>query len=315
MTELKSIIFRWTLICILSCCLTSCFTGVESTPKITAKELKKQKVADKREAHILDNAQDMPPSKWNIGKKFYIADNRAARAAWRLDPFSASDKLEGRIVVITAIDTLPTLTENPEVTLLLQTEDSPLITLEFRTDMTSEAWEKAKSFHIPHLIDMDMIDAVSGILCGTNAYILQSRRYGINGVDTIGTRYQPVRIIKVEPANEATPLRVFFTDDEDHISSALMTIGDMTTSRRNFETIFALESPRHHYKHISDENWSLICRGKVKVGMTPEECRLALGSPDDLIKVPTTAGMAERWTYTNGIYLLFEDGLLSAYKL
>jgi hypothetical protein len=48
--------------------------------------------------------------------------------------------------------------------------------------------------------------------------------------------------------------------------------------------------------------------------MTSSECRLALGAPNDYTRVPTTGGMVERWTYDNGVYLMFEDGVLTRYR-
>lgn len=298
--------------------LQACFTGVESTPKITAKELKKQKVVETAESHLLDHITvSTPPAEWTVGKRFYIADNRAARGAWRVEPFDMADSIAGRYAVVTAIDTVPSLTERPEVQIAMKVESlgaSQPVILEFKTGMDRSRWQTAPNFTLPHLIDMDMVDAVASELVGKTFYILPARRYGADGIDTIGTRYQPVIVRRVEPASEATPLRVVFTDDEGHTASVLMTVGDATTSRRNFETIFAIESPRKRYKNIDDETWELIRHSRVAPGMTPDECRLALGSPDSYSRIPTTGGMVERWTYRGGVYLLFEDGVLASFR-
>lgn len=294
--------------------LTGCFTGVESTPKITPKELKKQKIVTTPESRLLRDIGAQAPSEWKPGKQFYIADARAARGAWRVDPLSASDSIEGRIAVLRAIDTVPSLTGRPDVQLSFDVPGSD-ITMDFRPGFTLDQWNGLTSFTLPHFIDMDVVTDVRNTLRGNTYYILPARRLGFDGVDTVGTRYVPVTVVDVLPATEATPLRVVFADDEGHVASVPMTIGDATTARRNFETIFSIENPRLKYKHIADDTWQLIRHSRVRAGMTPEECRLALGSPDSYTRIPTTAGMVERWSYTNGVYLMFEDGLLSRFNL
>lgn len=291
----------------------SCFTGIESTPKITHKELKKQNIVDTPERHVLDNISVDAPGLWGEGKRFYIADNRAGKAAWRVEPLYNMDNLQGKTAILVSIDTVPTLTDRFEVQLnMIIPEDST--NLSFRTGLTPDQWGKAQSFTLPHIIETDVVEAAQKKLKGNTYYILSGRRTGSNGIDTIGTRYQPVTVLSVAPETEATPFRIRFIDNEGHIGSVVLTYGDSPTSRRNFETMFSLSNPRERYKNISKENWENIIHSRVTLGMTPDECRLALGSPDNYTRIPTTAGMVERWSYTNGVYLVFEDGLLSAYR-
>lgn len=301
-------------LCIPLCLLlTSCFTGVESTPKITYKEVKKQNVTETPEMRILEGIVPTRPSEWEKGKRFFIADNRAARGAWRVAPIEMSDSLAGNIAILTSVDTVSSLTSQPDVALLLSIPRKST-ELEFRTGVSLPDWLQTETYTLPHLIDMDLVDSVKERITGRNFYILQPRRYGINDSDTIGTRYQSVRILDVKPYTEATPLRVVFADDEGHISSVPMSIGDSMSSLRNFDTLFSIDNPRKRYPQISDENWELIRHGQLKLGMTPDECRLAIGAPDDVIKIPTTAGMMERWSYSYGAFLQFEDGVLSIYR-
>lgn len=292
---------------------TGCFTGVESTPKITHKDVKKQKITDTPERHALDGIVRQRPSEWRVGKKFYIADERALRGASRVEPLVNPRVVESCIATLKAIDTVPTLTGKQEIKLVLVV-DSVGTEVDFNTGLTPRNWLDADAYTLPHILDLDFISEVRRRLVGSSLYILPSRRIGSGGVDTIGAKYQPVKVVDVMPATESTPIRVYLVDADGFLSSVLMTVGDETTARRNFETLFSFSDPRLRYKHISDENWSLICRGVIKEAMTPEECRLALGSPDSYQKIPTTAGMVERWTYPNGVYLLFEDGLLSKFR-
>lgn len=302
---------------LLSVSLNGCFTGVESTPKITPKEVRKQNVVETPETRMFSERMYEPPRDWSIGKRFYIGDNRAARGADRIEPFYSADSIAGRMATLTAIDSTITIAGQSEIMLTLfvpAEENTGSVEMSFTTGLNSEQWYRSEKFVIPHLIEISVVDSVRNRLEGKELYILPARRIGNGGIDTIGTRYQPVKITNVLPASEATPIKITFVDKEGHLASVLMTIGDATVARRNFETLFALESPRTRYKQISDENWELICHSRVRLGMTPEECRLALGSPDNYTRIPTTAGMVERWSYENGVYLIFEDGALAKFR-
>ena len=65
---------------------------------------------------------------------------------------------------------------------------------------------------------------------------------------------------------------------------------------------------------MTDEVWDLVVHSRVRAGMTPAECRLALGAPNDYLRLPSTAGMVERWVYDDGVYLIFEDGQLANFR-
>lgn len=94
----------------------------------------------------------------------------------------------------------------------------------------------------------------------------------------------------------------------------LMSVGKGRADTRTFERLF-FSATRRQYPEIKDEIWSLIVRSRVREGMTRQECRLALGQPDDVLRIPTYGGMSERWAYNDGIYLVFDDGYLTAYRL
>ncbi|MDE6394843.1 MAG: hypothetical protein K2K77_05820, partial [Duncaniella sp.] len=66
--------------------------------------------------------------------------------------------------------------------------------------------------------------------------------------------------------------------------------------------------------HIPPEHWQLIIAGRITEGMTLEACRLALGSPKEIERGATNSVIREAWLYENGVYLLFEDGLLKRFR-
>ena len=90
--------------------------------------------------------------------------------------------------------------------------------------------------------------------------------------------------------------------------------GILKGSPRTFPTLFSFDDPRKKYPDISPENWERIINGRVEAGMTREECRLALGSPKEVDRAANNSYLREIWLYENGIYLVFEDGLLKIYR-
>ena len=83
---------------------------------------------------------------------------------------------------------------------------------------------------------------------------------------------------------------------------------------RDFDALFAEKDPRLDYPAVSDENWALITRAQVALGMTKEECRLALGNPVRISENPDQGGLREYWYYDGGAYLFFIDGLLNRFR-
>ena len=93
-----------------------------------------------------------------------------------------------------------------------------------------------------------------------------------------------------------------------------LTYGSSRAATRNFDRLFSFSDPRTNYPQISDHTWQLITRSQVAVGMTRDECRLALGAPSSINRGATRAAQLERWLYDDGIYLIFEDGILTRYR-
>ncbi|QCD41540.1 hypothetical protein E7747_04035 [Duncaniella dubosii] len=60
--------------------------------------------------------------------------------------------------------------------------------------------------------------------------------------------------------------------------------------------------------------WDKIINGRVALDMTREECRLALGAPREVDRGADNSYIREVWLYENGIYLVFEDGILKLYR-
>lgn len=292
--------------------LTSCFTGIESTPKITARDIKKQKVVDTPEKLFLSDISAEPASKWTKGKAFYVTDPRISlifeHAAGKAD-----GDLRGSILTLTDVRESISVVGDSQTVLEFATCNGD--TLSYRTNIPySKFIKRREPLTIPFTVEKALIDSISARLSGRVLYVLPQRRINSLGNDTTGIRYIPVEIRDVSYGDAYYPLKVSFREPDGTVSALMMTFGDGPSATRNFPTLFAFEDPRKSYPQVSDENWKLITESKVRLGMTPLECRLALGAPNDWQQRPSNAGIIERWGYENGIYLVFVDGVLTQFR-
>ena len=70
-------IFVAAVLCVLfPTALVSCFTGVESTPKITAKDVRKRHATQTPEEAYTADVAGQPTAEWKAGKKWRVTDDR-----------------------------------------------------------------------------------------------------------------------------------------------------------------------------------------------------------------------------------------------
>jgi hypothetical protein len=144
-----------------------------------------------------------------------------------------------------------------------------------------------------------------------------------------GLRHIAVNIESVTPGNHVYPLAVNFKLDKmsvnqeeitalglsaDSVYTVFMTIGAERSSTRNFDAVFSFTNPRKKYPNVDENTWSLIEQSKVIIGMNRDECRLALGAPRQIDNIPTSSVILERWSYDDGVFLIFEDGILTRFR-
>ncbi len=303
----------------LAAALSGCFTGVESTPVISSKDVQRQRAsAMSAEQRYLADIRPAAPSQWTPGKRLIVTDSRIgiildastdARSGTRHTP------AQGDTLRLVAAAPTPTLTEQPEMTLTFVGAHGD--SLAYHTGIDERSWKSRQSIEIPFTIDADVIDSVAHRLIGKHLYILAQRRMTWpDGAIITPRRYVGVTVRDVRGGTAELPVIVVIEPDDapGTLQAVYMTLGDGATATRNFDKVFALDNPRSRYPRIEDDVWQLICDGKIRLGMTPDECRLSLGAPTDYIKVPSTAGMVERWTYPDGVFLIFEDGVLARYR-
>ncbi len=290
--------------------LAGCFTGIESTPKITSSDVKKENILTSPEQSFLAEVKSAPPSRWQPGKRFYITDPKIRLVLGTPTPLDTAG-LKGKDMVFRGIERVKSVTGEDMAVLRFSIDGRQDVTYDANTPY--ETLMQRDNLEIPFAVDRDVIAQVGEKIIGNTYYITTPLWYdSTTDKSEQGLRHVAVTITNVLPGTSVYPIKVMFRpEDSDKEHSVLMTIGNKRTSTRNFDTLFAFENPRVKYPTIKDETWQLIRNSKVKIGMTKDECRLALGNPDTWGQIPTTAGMVEYWSYSEGIYLLFEDGYLS----
>lgn len=293
----------------------SCFTGVESTPRITAPADKG--TADTRtapEETVIAGLRPQPPRSWARGKEFMIADGRIGRIFSPAENDSAN--LPGTILRYMGADTAVTLTGDRSIALVFS--DGTRRHIYRLPDTESARYDTLDALGIPFTIDIDMVSAADSLLRGRRLYV-RTPRWNTPArpfVPLKGLRHVEVTVDSVIPGTAQFPAAVCFTaTDGRNTGMLLMSLAKGSADSRRFASLFAIDNLRLKHPEIKDDVWKLITASKVRPGMTTQECRLALGQPDQVLRTPSYGGMREHWRFDDGMYLLFDDGYLVKYTL
>lgn len=282
----------------------ACNTGVESVPPITDRDVTRStgRLPERQHSSLTPYADSI--ALWQPGKAFHVVNDRARLI---LEPQPAGT-LAGTTLHFLRFDEQPAI-DKPSI-LIVILQDSLGNTFRYNTERPRDA---VSHLTIPFLIDLDMVSHYNSLLAGKRFYILTREwRDETTKQPLDGRLFIPVVINSVEPGNEVYPLRVIFTDPATEERAMIWVMTDETTSvsHRNFDSQFAPDDPRTNYRYIRDDAWQCIIDGRVKQGMTREECRLALGQPRDIVRLPDYGGLHEHWYYDGGRVLRFSDGIL-----
>ena len=251
------------------------------------------------------------PSEWNIGKQWLVADNKISLIF--SSPTSDADSIAGTIITYCGRKDVPTVTGDEAVELLFHGNEGQIFT--YSTGIKSSEMLNRSQLDIPFAIELRPIEIADSLMRGNTYYITTPIWYDVNGNTKQGLRHVAVKIKAVTPGNDIHPLKVAFSHDSDStIHYVMMTYGNNRAATRNFDKLFSFTDPRLQYEQIKDDTWQLITHSQVAEGMTRDECRLALGAPSSIYRGATQAAHIERWAYDDGIYLIFEDGILTRFR-
>lgn len=293
--------------------VSSCFTGVENTPKITDKDVSRtiNELERRQPTMTLTTYRDSLPS-WREGKRFYVTDDNVKLIFTQVAGDNMdSVKLVGRILSYKGYDTSLGLDGRDVVDIHLADGSDEYV---YHTGKTEG--EFLSTFSIPLLIDMDVVEHVSRQLEGKEVYIKTPIWYNIDGEYMIhGRQYIKVHIDEILPGNKVLPLRVLFTaSDNKEKAFVWMSAGQNAINNRDYDSMFSSKDLHDSYPEISGSHWEMIKKGEVETGMTKEECRLAKGAPKKISRMPDQTAVREFWYYDGGSYLQFVDGLLKNFR-
>lgn len=287
---------------------SSCFTGIESTPKISAEKVERTAAPNAGEQAFLADIAGEKPSGWATGKQFVVTDSRIGiifnPGAPALSP--------GKIIRFTGMTETTSISGEPQAELRFIDDSGAPMT--YRTDLSAEAIRSRATLDIPFTVERSVIDSVKARMEGNTYYVLTPMWYDLGEQSFSGLKYIPVRIREVMPGNSVYPVKLLVDDGMDGTFLLFMSVGANTRSPRGFHKLFSFTDPRTRYPAITDQTWADIINGRVRYGMTLDECRLALGSPAKVVRRADQSTLYEVWSYENGIYLRFYDGVLKEYR-
>lgn len=309
--------YAWQIsLAFLTLFLQSCFTGIEGTKQIELSRDDRRLNTATPEELLLGDIQGTPLGKWQTGRRFQVTDSRILYALSPGTRIFNRGLVPGEILRYKGmgIQHMPDGTEN--TVLEFMTEDEAEVWLP-SGKKTSEAPADVMSDRLPMLIDLEMVRKADSILRGRQLWTKSALQYDGGGERITASRYVGIKVDSVTPGTGDFPLRIWF--DADTVPSSVpryikIDFNYGQTDSRQFSKIFSLSDPKLRYPAISDANWQKICDGRVAVGMTKEECRLALGNPSDAATGRDYSNTYDLWQYPDGRFLRFVDGLLHDYR-
>lgn len=291
--------------------LPACFTGVESTKKISLSRDDRKTIQPSEEEVFFRPVAADPLEKWEIKRPFIAADNRTLlifdQQGLPIDPDEVN--LGGKTLLYEGLESRIAPDGTTDAVIVFSCGD---MTLRHNTGKDiAVAMESVTSDAIPMMIDLKMIDSARNLLLGKTLWTRSPLWYDANGERIPGKKYVPVTVIAVEPGSLVFPIKVKFKDDNGNEAWAFMNFGNSGKESRSFANVFYITDLRRKFPAIEDDVWSLICSGKVRIGMTKEECKLSLGNPQEVNSGHDYSQTLDLWHYADGTVLWFEDGILT----
>lgn len=278
--------------------LPGCFTGIESTAKIKDRTSGKNAVELTAEEKLLQDALPKRPAEWLTGKKFIVSRGRTELA---FTPASVATKLQpGDTLYFQSISSATRIAGDTVTDIIFHNNVGE--SLSHQVDVSTDKILGGNRLHIPFTIEASVIESTRDILVNRELWQLRP--------DSKGKRYNKVIVADVVAGNSEYPISVILNTGD----TIKMLIEGKNSTSRVFHNLFSLSDPRKRYPDITDENWVMICNGRVQAGMLREECRLALGAPASVERVTAYNGLVEHWSYENGVYLNFLDGILTTFR-
>lgn len=292
--------------------LSGCFTGVEYTPRVSDREVKRENIITTPEDTFLARVADESLGEWKPGKRFRVTNDKI-RLIFGATA-SPYDSLGGKTLIFTGAKESPSITGTSVTDISFTAEPGDGRTFVYRINRPIAKVKAQGPLSVPFTIQESLVDDARELMDGKRYYVLTRTWRDDNDNSVNGRQFVPVTIDSVTPGNDIYPVKVSFTDERGTSARIFLHPGPRGYTPRSFPALFSFTDPRIKYPAITDESWESIVNGRVALYMTRDECRLALGSPREVDRGADNSYIREVWLYENGIYLVFEDGILKLYR-
>lgn len=297
---------------LLTLLLASCFTGVEYTPRVSERDVKRENIIVTPEDTFMTHVTDEGLAEWKPGKRFRVTNDKI-RLIFGATA-SPYDSLGGKTLVFTEAREAPSIVGTSVTDISFRTEPDNGRKFVYRINRPIAKVMEQPTLSIPFTIQESLVDEARELMDGKSYYIM-TRTWRDDADNSVnGRQFVQVTIDSVTPGDDIYPIKVSFTDESGTSARVFLHPGPRSYTPRSFPAIFSFTNPRLKYPSVSDEMWARIINGRVALEMTREECRLALGTPREVDRGADNAFIREVWLYENGIYLVFEDGILKKYR-
>lgn len=314
--RMKTFFEKYIVLLCLLLLVASCFTGIENTKKITNKDVAKviqDRGTEKDTESVYNRIEVDSFPDWDAGKCFIVVDDNVKRifvpsSAYDLDTLN----LLGKTLKYVGYTEGNVLDNEPKVNLKFTDGINEFV---YSTKKTVEEIKRQKlMLQVPFMIETDLIDVYQRQIGGKSFCIRTPIWYNENGDMISGKKFIKVTIDNVYAGDKVFPLRVSFVTEDGTKAYLFMSTKQSSVQNRLFDNLFSTKDIRLNYPLISDVNWNHIVNGTVTLDMTKDECRLSLGTPTGIQERPTNDGLQEYWFYSDGMYLVFFDGLLKQFR-
>ncbi|MDE6537128.1 MAG: hypothetical protein K2M13_03715 [Muribaculaceae bacterium] len=249
----------------------------------------------------------------NSGYPFMLSDERAA-LIYETSPSAGIKDWKNRVIFFKEIASR--VTPGGERNAVIRFTDREGNTLDYPTGKQyDDAISNLTSLDIPMAIDIEMVRKVRQLLLDKELWTRSSLWYDGDGEKIKGKRFIPVVVKDVTAGDMLFPYHLLIEDEDGGKAIIYMNASNRGLESRTFSSLFFLKDPKLHYPSIRPEIWTLITEGAVTEGMTKEECKLSLGNPDDVAQGHDWNRVIDVWTYKNGAFLEFTDGLLTKFRI
>lgn len=290
--------------------LSSCQTGIENTKTITMTKEEQREIKTSAEDLLMSQIAPLALQQWHEGKEFLISDDKGS-IVFGMNAESGQ-QLRGDTIRYTG--TSSRRSPGGGEILVLHFRDGNK-ELRYDTGRTRRnAMSSLSGMDIPMVIDLDVVSAVDSLLRGRRIWLMSDLRYSDSGERYKGRKFVPVEVVAAMPGNAVFPIVLNLRDETGSRFHVFMNLKSTGIESRTFGSLFSLADPKLRYPQILPEVWNLIQEGKVRAGMTKDECRLSLGNPIDVSAGHSWSATLDYWQYANGMFLRFEDGLLLMFK-